>query len=1506
MRAKYHLTSSIAVIACLVVVSLLIYNNYNKPVYFTEEGQSEAYSNAPYAFRNKDDANARFDYEQRMLIDPSTGVIPKEIHQKELIFASKLPSRSAKGENAKAASAWDRRGPYNVGGRTRALAVKSTNSSIILAGGVSGGLWRSTDSGVSWTKSTGVSDLQSITAISEDPVNANTWYYTTGELLGNSASGNGGASYRGDGVYKSTDDGVSWTVLASTSTDVPQSFESFFDFCWNVKVDPTNGNVYVATYGVIHRSTDGGVSFNIVLNSNTGSSYSAYTDLVISSTGVLYVTMGSDGDQQGVFRSTDGTTWVDVTPSFPTDYSRVVFDIAASNENILYFLGYNSSSGAHFLFKYTYVSGDGSGAGGTWVERTSNIPAYGGSVGDFDSQGAYDLLLKVKPDDEDVVFIAGTNLYRSIDGFATSPSSSATAIDNIRWIGGYSTNNNVSTYTNSHPDMHSIAFIPGSPDEMLVGNDGGVQLSTNNLRNVSGHEPVEYTSLNNGYFTTQAYSVGIDRFTAGDNRIIVGLQDNGKWSTTTAVETDTWGEEAGGGDGTFVAIVSGQNIRYAGTQNGSVARVEGSDPESPTNADHVHPSSATGQLFVNPFMLDKNDEDIMYYPAGRYIWRHNTVSSIETGWNFNGTNDSGWSQLTGSDVGNGSTISALDVSDNSSADVLYYGTDDGQIYKLTNAQATSPTSTEIYTSKGLPSGAYVSSISVDPDDSDNVMVTFSNYSIQSVFYTTDGGTSWTDVSGNLEENTDGSGDGPSVRWAAVTNHASLPGFFVGTSTGLYSTSTLNGTSTVWEQEGDGNIGNVVVAMVAVREVDGTVVVGTHGNGVYSYTAPSVSTPDISFEVATSQAAESTTLTSGCLDYTDYTINMTIENGPTGDAIVTLSSSGTATDDYDFEFTTNSDFSSKSTSLTFPDGDNSDQSFQVRVYDDEIIESDENIVFTYIISGTTDAQAGSSNQTFTYTINDNDETPSGSIVLFSEDFEGGAVTPTDWLIGQFSASASAWVVGTNGGMSGSNSAYVSDDGSSLNYDQNSASEILIRTSLIDGTGESNMQLSFDFKANGQSGLDYGSLMYTTDAGGVSGFLSFDGSSTSPYVGVTSSTQRTVTLPSALDGQQFYLGWKWDNNNNTGSNPPFTIDNIVVTSGSANYTTATALGTNEQYLGPNQTVYYYDDATGDLIARIENTSSHDYGCTTIAVDRAGNSGQELWNAGADKSVADKTYLITPANNNVSGAYNVRFYFTETEIAGWETISGKNRSVMTIAKSGGSMSNINPLDPEANGTTNYLASGNAIGTLGDDIYVDGSFSTGFSGFAIGDPGMSMVLPIELLSFEGRNLSNDILLEWISASERNTDKIFIERSVDGKNFRRIGEEKAQGDSFTLVDYSFLDQNLSYGRYYYRLKMIDLDATFEYSKMISVVQTKTDFKIQSIYPNPVNDFANIYLSSEDRGMAEINVIDQNGRVNIHMEYNCKTGINVVGIDASRLQSGSYVVTIRKNSKVLSSRFIKL
>jgi WD40 repeat protein len=129
-------------------------------------------------------------------------------------------------------------------------------------------------------------------------------------------------------------------------------------------------------------------------------------------------------------------------------------------------------------------------------------------------------------------------------------------------------------------------------------------------------------------------------------------------------------------------------------------------------------------------------------------------------------------------------------------------------------------------------GSYVSSIAIHPDDDQKVLLGVSNYIVVSLFYTEDGGASWTRQEGNLSGT-----DGPSVRDVAIVPYGGIDIYFAGTSTGLYSTFNLAGGATYWHLEAPDLIGNVVVDQLATRPADGLVVAATHGKGVYSIALP---------------------------------------------------------------------------------------------------------------------------------------------------------------------------------------------------------------------------------------------------------------------------------------------------------------------------------------------------------------------------------------------------------------------------------------------------------------------------------------------------------------------------------------------------------------------------------------------------------------------------------------------------------------------------------------------
>jgi hypothetical protein len=183
--------------------------------------------------------------------------------------------------------------------------------------------------------------------------------------------------------------------------------------------------------------------------------------------------------------------------------------------------------------------------------------------------------------------------------------------------------------------------------------------------------------------------------------------------------------------------------------------------------------------------------------------------------------------------------------------VLYFGTRNGRLQKVANTKNFG--SITNITGSNLPSGA-VTSIAVDPRNADRVFVTFGNYGVVSVWMSVDGGTTWSSIAGNLEEDPSGTGNGPSVRSIEILPNGTGEMVFLGTSTGLYMTETLAGAQTVWTKQAPSIIGNAVVTMVKVSPADGRVVVSTHGNGVYQATYDIGFHPEINYSLTGESSA----------------------------------------------------------------------------------------------------------------------------------------------------------------------------------------------------------------------------------------------------------------------------------------------------------------------------------------------------------------------------------------------------------------------------------------------------------------------------------------------------------------------------------------------------------------------------------------------------------------------------------------------------------------------------
>jgi len=775
-------------------------------------------------------ATARWQWELKRLADPATGNIPLNMRQRELMFVSTLPKNTDVNPLAMGQSTgWIHRGPFFIGGRTRALGIDVANPKRILAGSVSGGMWLSENDGKSWHPTQATNEFRSATCIAQDirPNHQQRWYMGTGEAYGQSA-GARGAYYLGDGLFSSDDSGKSWQAIASTAGGNPLSFTTGWQLVWNLAVDPsaadTSNEIYAAIYNQIQRSANGGKTWV----SQLAGGY--FTDVAVTSKGVVYATSSSDGAKKGIFRADNDGKLVNINPSFlGTTYKRIVICVDPNNENVVYFLlntdGFGRKSANYKgdiewngLYRYTYLNGDGSGDSGKWEDLSMNLP-NGGAFDRWNVQGSYDMLIRVRPGNSNEVYIGGTNVYRSTTGFSDST--------HTEKIGGYKMKAqfpDVGVWANHHPDQHNLLFYPNDGSKLLSSNDGGVFRSVN-----LSASPFAWESLNNGYLTTQFYTVALDHGTPESPLLVGGAQDNNQLMTVSMDPKATW-STVYFGDGSYCAMEDGAKLHYFSKQQGKMIKATVDAAGNRTSYARIDPIGGEKYLFINPFVLDPTDNNTMYLAGGKYLWRNNNLRGIPLA----GNNDSisfGWTKGTDSIPIRNEFISAIGVS-STPAHRVYYGSTLKRLYRIDSADLSANLKPKDITALAFPS-AYVSCVAVDPRNADRLMVSFSNYNVYSIFNSEDGGKTFNKAAGNLEQFATGLGDGPSVRWLSILPVSDGTVYLAATSAGFFATDTLMGVNTKWVQQASGEIGNMVCDMFDVRTSDGTIGLATHGNGIYS-------------------------------------------------------------------------------------------------------------------------------------------------------------------------------------------------------------------------------------------------------------------------------------------------------------------------------------------------------------------------------------------------------------------------------------------------------------------------------------------------------------------------------------------------------------------------------------------------------------------------------------------------------------------------------------------------
>lgn len=902
--------------------------------------------------------NPYLEYKYLSEINPVDGLVHKEnifnIQKKldkERRINKEVDIDSPGGEN----TPWIERGPDNVGGRTRAIIFDPNDPTkeTVFAGGVSGGLWKNTnisDSNSKWER-IGIPENLAVSCIAVDPNNSKIFYVGTGESYVD-------GDVNGNGVWKSTDGGSTWTHIfggstgksfLDTGTSLVVNSPTFIagrytaviatfggelndaitgdlvlvddgeaptnDACENIlNAENINGKIAVIKRGscnfddkVVKAQNSGAIAVIMVNNisgdpiamggddssitipalmisledgnsliSSLGSTVNItieksegigvrlvpgvhhINDIVvrnINGQSEVYVAAGESGyfsssnvaiiggDSFGLYKSTDGSNFTQInlpSTSNGNKYEPNNIEIAANNSIYLSTINsrtyqdgggciFHSFDGNNFALKHKVSGGLRTEISlssfneniGYILVQTSEDPVkiYKTTDGfstvnsvslpnDADTdipandftrgQAFYNLIIKVDPNNDDIVYVGGIDLFKSLDG-----GNSWSQL--THWYGGFN-------FQEVHEDQHGIAFA--SSQKLLFSNDGGVYYSSNSGANIQAR--------NNNFNTLQFYTVGVAPMTAfgGDEYFLAGAQDNGTQLIAKASDGINSSINVSGGDGAASFFDLDGTDRYFVTNyvyNSSIGFFN-YDTGSPKLINSEEESNGD---FINQADLDSN-LNILYtnYSVGN-MYRLRRYSDLK--------GDVLKTILT--DPIMNASPSVIKVSPyTSQSSKLYLGLKNGKLLVVSDANTVAQW-IEITGDEFVGS---ISDIEFGRDENE-IFVTMHNYGVQNIWYSDDGGISWSAKEGNF----------PDIPVKTILqNPLNREEVIIGTDIGVWKTSNFMAISPEWFQSYNG-MSNVPVLDLDLRD-DNTVFAATYGRGIFSgkFTGVTASIKDV--------------------------------------------------------------------------------------------------------------------------------------------------------------------------------------------------------------------------------------------------------------------------------------------------------------------------------------------------------------------------------------------------------------------------------------------------------------------------------------------------------------------------------------------------------------------------------------------------------------------------------------------------------------------------------------
>ncbi|HZU28084.1 MAG TPA: hypothetical protein VFA04_21315 [Bryobacteraceae bacterium] len=727
-------------------------------------------------------------------------------------------------------STWTAIGPASLSGgggsysgRIVGIAVDPTSVNNIYIAAAGGGVWQTTNAGTAWNPLTDNQATLAMGAIAIAPSNHLKIYAGTGE------ANNALDSNFGLGILISNDGGATWSLSQGPSN----IFSSNRLVVGEISVDPTNPSTAYAAVGLagengvfnaeggtgIYKTTDGGTtwtntttSINEVTLDGTFTSTFSWSAVVVdpNTPTTVYAAHGYNfsfhnyNSANGVYRSLNGgSTWTLLTNTINgatnSDTGRIALAVAPSastaNNHVLYVAAEAVSTGGLLYFER---SDNADSALPTFTTSlTAGTPDFGGAENSVDGgsgQGWYDWVIGVDPANSAVVYAAGVECYDCGGTQAVIRSTtSGTSWDDISIVGGIE----------PHTDNHAIAF--DSSSRMYLGNDGGIWRFDPTVPS--------WTNLNSNLNTIQFTGIGLHP--SSSTTVLGGSQDNGTELYTGNV---VW-SQTDGGDGGFAQISQTLGTRCYHTYTGASFVRSDSSCASGTWVSKTSGILNGNANFYAPYTVDPTNGDHLLFGGDRV---YETTNAADSWTAISAPGSNGFNS-------GGKNINAVAIAPGTNmryATVCCNGSSEAQVFITTN-DGTS------WTESDLPVTGRVDELDVDPNDSSGntviAVINQFNAAKQHVFRTNNGGTSWSNISGNL----------PNVpTWSAKIDTDASQTIYVSNETGVYSSPSPY---TTWTAYGTG-LPDVQGVHLELNRTLHVLAVGTHGRGAWEILTPGAGGP----------------------------------------------------------------------------------------------------------------------------------------------------------------------------------------------------------------------------------------------------------------------------------------------------------------------------------------------------------------------------------------------------------------------------------------------------------------------------------------------------------------------------------------------------------------------------------------------------------------------------------------------------------------------------------------